>query len=102
MAGRYRAQPPGSLIAFAERSPFGQIILVHGHSGALAFKEFLDRAAKPGMDDVMGRPGLHRFIAAREFVPALRPGLDPRQAQPDRQIDCLIITQLEMQERLFN
>ena len=42
---------------------------------------------------------LHRHIAARQFVLALRARFDARQAQFDRQFDRLIIAKLEVQER---
>ena len=51
------------------------------------------------MGDPVGRPGLHRFIAPGELVPALRSGLDPLQAARDRNVDRLIIAQFEVQER---
>ena len=41
---------------------------------------------------------LDRLISASEFVPALGAGLDPRQPAFNRDIDCLIIAQFEMQK----
>ena len=48
----------------------------------------------------MRRIGRHRHVAARQLVLALRAGLDPRELVLDREIDRLIVAQLEMQERV--
>ena len=54
--------------------------------------------AETGIGDPVRRHRLDRFVAAGEFVTALRTSFDPREAQFDRRIDRLIIAQLEMQK----
>ena len=45
---------PGGLTFLPERRPFGQVVLVLRDPGPLPFKEFLDRTAKAGMNNIMG------------------------------------------------
>ena len=85
-----------------ERRPLTQMKLVRRYPGAFLFKEISHRRAKAGVDDMVGRPGRHRLVAARQLVPALRPGLDPGKPQPDRGVDRLIVAKLEVQERLVD
>src|ERR1700712_4308069 len=76
--------------------------LVGRDAFALAGEEFGDRLAEAGMNDIMCGPRLHRLIAAGELVAALCPCLDAGEAPRDRLVDCLVVTQLEMQERLVD
>ena len=71
------------------------------HIGALALEVVGDRAAQRRIGDVVRRIGRHRHVAARELVLALRAGLDPGELVLDREIDGLVIAQLEMQERVM-
>ncbi len=58
------------------------------------------RAAEARIGDVMRGIRCLRQVAAGDLVLALRAGLDPLQAVADRVIDRLIITHLEVQERM--
>jgi hypothetical protein len=49
----------------------------------------------------MRRVGRLRQVAARDFVLALRAGFNMLQPAPDREVDGLIITDFEMQERMM-
>ena len=51
---------------------------------------------KPGFGDEMRRYRRHRAITARQFMCALRPGFDTRQAMRDRTFARLVITELEV------
>ena len=46
----------------------------------------------------MRRLGDHRFVAARELVLALRPGLNVTKPVRDRPFDRLVIAEFEMQK----
>ena len=50
------------------------------------------------MGDVMRRLRRHRQVAARQLVLALRAGLDHLQPLGDREVDRLVVADLEMQE----
>src|SRR6478735_6842135 len=87
--------------AFAERAGLGKLAPGLRNVGALAPEVIGNRAAQIGIGDVMrGIRGL-RQISARQLVLALRAGFDRLQSALDREIDRLIITHLEMQERVM-
>src|ERR1700722_10794593 len=86
---------------FAKRAGLGEFAAGLRHIGAFALEIFVDRAAKPGVGNVMRRKSGLGKIAARDLVLALRPGLDGFQAARNRKIDRLIIADLEMQERMM-
>ena len=58
-----------------------------------------DRLGETRVGELMRRIGERRAIAARELVLSLRAGLDPPQAAVKREVDRLIIADLEMKER---
>ena len=67
---------------------------------ALAAEIVGDGPAQGGIGDVVRRMHQHRGVAAGELVLSLRAGLDALEAAPDREIDGLIVADLEMQERV--
>ena len=92
---------PNRILIFAERRVGGKLFAGGRDIHALALEIIGDRAAQPGIGDVMGRIGRDRHIAARELVLALRAGLDALEAVRDRIVDGLVIANLEMQERMM-
>src|SRR5438132_995087 len=70
------------------------------HIGALADQIVRNRAAQPGIGDVMGGMGGDRQVAAGELVFALGAGLDTLELAIDGELDGLVIAKLEMQERV--
>src|SRR5476651_501660 len=70
------------------------------HIGALADQIVGDRAAQPGIGDVMGGMGGDRQVAAGELVLALGPGLDTLELAIDGELDGLIVAELEMRKRM--
>ena len=85
----------------AERAGLGQFAADFRHVGALALQIVRDRAAQIGIGDVVRGVGGLRQVAARQLVLALRAGLHDLQATLDREIDRLIVADLEMQERMM-
>src|SRR6266700_6902692 len=83
-----------------ERGGFGKLPARRLDVGALAAQIIGDGAAQGRIGDMMGRIGHDRNIAPRDLVLALRPGFDPGKPMRNRIFDGLIITQLEMQERV--
>src|SRR5712691_3624009 len=84
----------------AERRGFGELLAGRRHIGALALEEILDRAAQPGIVDVMRGIGRGRQVAAGDLVLALRARLDAGELRFDGVLDRLVIAELEMQERM--
>src|ERR1700749_4998190 len=82
-----------------ERTELGQLAAGFLDIGALALEVIGDRAAQAGIGDVMRGVGGVRQISACELVLALRAGFDDLQLALDREIDRLIVADLEMQER---
>src|SRR5271165_7277828 len=58
-----------------------------------------DRLAQTRVGELMRRIGERRAVAARELVLSLGAGLDPPQSAVEREVDRLIIADLEMKER---
>src|SRR6202521_6220045 len=83
-----------------ERGGFGELAADSLDVGAFAPQIVGDGAPQGRIGDMMGRIGHDRNIAPRDLVLALRPGFDPRKPMRNRIFDGLIITQLEMQERV--
>ena len=84
--------------AAAAEAVFGKVCRPSPDVAALALEIIGDGAPKAGMGDVVSRMGGDGQIAARQLVLALRAGLDPRQTLLDREIDGLMVADLEMQE----
>ena len=84
----------------AERRQRRKLLAGGLHIGALAHQIVGDRPAQPRIGDVMRRIGGHRQVAAGELVLALRAGLDALELVLDREVDGLIVAELEMQERV--
>src|SRR5437899_722389 len=93
-----RSSLVGSL---AERAGLGQFASGLRHIGALALQIIRNRPAQIGVGDEVRGPGGLRQVAARQLVLALRAGFDDLQAALDREIDRLIVADLEMQERVM-
>src|SRR5882757_7505520 len=87
--------------AFAERAGLGKLAPGLGDIGALALEVIGNRAAQIRIGDVVCRVSSLRQISARQLVLALRAGFDRFQPALDREIDRLIIADLEMQERMM-
>src|SRR5579883_2523095 len=87
--------------AFAERNGFHQLAPGLGDIAALALEIFVDGAAQAGIGDEMRGIGGARLVAAGELVLALRAGLDDLEAMLDGVVDCLVVADLEMQERMM-
>ena len=77
-----------------------QLLLRGLHIGALALEVVGDGAAQGGVGEVVGGIGGDGAVAARQLVLALRAGLDALQAARDREVDGLVVADLEMQERM--
>src|SRR5690242_10191367 len=71
---------------------------VTGDGAPLALEIIGDGTAKTGVGDVMGAIGLARQIAAGELMRALRPRLDAGQPVLNREVDRLVVADLEMQK----
>src|SRR3954451_10492872 len=84
----------------AERPGLGQFASRLRHIAPLPSKIVPHRPAQTGIDDMMRGVGGLRQVTARDLVLALRAGLDPLQAVLDRELDGLIVADLEMQERM--
>src|SRR5690242_8925117 len=82
----------------AERAELGELAAGFGDIGALALEVIGDRAAEVGIGNVMRGVGGVRQISARELVLALRAGFDDLKLALDREIDGLVVANLEMQE----
>src|SRR5947209_3705027 len=87
--------------AFPERAELGQLAAGFRDVGALALEIIVDGAAQAGIGDEVRGMGRLRQVAARDLVLALRAGLDGSESVLDREIDRLIIADLEMQERMM-
>ena len=70
------------------------------HVPAFAHQVVGDRAAQGRVGDVVGGVGFGWKIAARQLVLALCAGLGARNAVLDGVIDGLVVSHLEMQERV--
>src|SRR6266566_6889493 len=86
---------------FAKRSGLGEFAPRFGHIGAFMPEIVRYRAAQIGVRDIVRGVGGLRKISARNLVLALRARLDAFQAAPDRKIDGLVVTNLEMQKRVM-
>src|SRR3954452_14629676 len=95
------AERSGLVAALAKRSGVAELAADLGHISAFAFEVIGNRAAQIGVGDVMGGVGGLRQVSARQLVLALRAGLDHPQAALDREINRLVIADLEMQERMM-
>src|SRR3569833_391454 len=85
---------------FAERAGFAELAAGFLDIGALAQQIVVDRPPQAAIgDEVRGVGGL-REVAARDLVLALRAGFDDLEAVLDREVDRLIVADLEMQERV--
>src|SRR4051794_32819215 len=84
----------------AERRHRRKLVPDRAHIGALALEIIRDRAAQRRVGDVMAGKRGDRKVAARELVLALRARFDAREAMLNGVIDRLVITELEMQERM--
>ena len=78
----------------------GELLAGRLHIGALALEIVGDRAAQARIGDVVRRIGGDRQVAARELVLALGAGLDAGELVRDRELDRLVVAELEMQERV--
>src|SRR3954470_10914397 len=87
--------------ALAERPGVGEFPPDLGDVSALALQIICNRPAQIGVGDVMRRIGGLRQISARQLMLALRAGFHRFQATFDGKLDCLIIADLEMQERMM-
>src|ERR1700722_4080454 len=58
-----------------------------------------DRSSKPCVCEFVRRVGQGRAVAARELVLALSASLDAAQSAREREVDRLIVADLEMQKR---
>src|SRR5215469_129301 len=87
-----------TVVHLAERPHLGQLAAGLGDIGALALEVIGDRAAQIGIGDVMRGVGSVRQISACKLVLALRAGLDDLELALDREVDGLIVADLEMQE----
>src|SRR5215813_9256366 len=83
-----------------EWAQVGKLAAGFGDIGTFALEVIRDRPSQTGVGDVMGGVGGVRQISACELVLALRAGLDDLQPAFDREVDRLIIADLEMQERM--
>src|SRR6201981_2939093 len=84
----------------AERRRRGKLVAGHLHISALALEIIGDGAAQGRIGDVVRRMGGHRHIAARELVLALRARFYALEPARYRELDRLVIAQLEVQERV--
>src|ERR1700761_998786 len=84
-----------------EWTQLGQLAAGFLDIGALSLEVVGDCAAQAGIGDVVRGVGGVRQISARELVLALRAGFDDFQLTRDREIDGLIVADLEMQERMM-
>ena len=100
---RQRILPCVRRLARAVAAAEGRVVLVMGDRaldrGALVSEIVGDRPGEPRVGELVRRIGEGRPIAARELVLALGAGLDPAQSAREREIDRLIVADLEMQER---
>ena len=85
----------------AVRRFFGQQRDLAHNRAALALEIIGDRAAQAQVSDPMRAVSLDRQIAAGKLVGALRAGLDARKPVRDRELDGLVVANLEMQERVL-
>src|SRR5262249_42234814 len=83
-----------------ERAVAGQFLAGCRHIGALALEIVGDGAAQAGIDDIVRRIGGDRQVAARQLVLALGAGFHPVELAVNREVDRLVIAQLEVQERV--
>ncbi len=85
-------------LALAERGSFGEQV-AHGlHLAPFLLQIIGHRPLQARMGEGMNGVGGARQIAAGELVFALCARLDPTQALGDREIDRLVVADLEMQE----
>src|SRR5438132_6495632 len=84
--------------AFAKRAGGRQLAAGLGDIGALALEVIGNRPAQIRVGDEMRRPRGLRQVATRQLVFALRAGLDIGEPALDREIDRLVIADLEVQE----
>jgi hypothetical protein len=87
-----------SLFALPERSVIFQVFANFGNLTPLALQIVGHRPPQAGMRDVVGRMRRHRHVAARQLVFALRASFHHLQPAFDREIDRLMVADLEMQE----
>ena len=80
-----------------ERGVLGQSLALIRDLAPLAFEIVRDGAAKTCVGDVVRRMRRRRHVAARELVRALRAGLDAFEPVRQREIDRLVVADLEMQ-----
>src|SRR5260370_38426697 len=85
----------------SDRDGIGELAASGRYVGARAPQKVGDGAPQGRIGDMMGRIGHDGNIAPRDLVLALRPGFDPGKPMRNRIFDGLIITQLEMEERVM-
>src|SRR6266446_9271956 len=101
LVGQFLRLPILTARAFAERACLPEFPSGGLHVGALALEIVVDRPPQAGIRNVVRRVGGVRQIAARELMLALGAGLDAVEPVDDPIFDRLVITDLEMQERMM-
>src|SRR3954454_10988098 len=84
----------------AERPGLGQFASRLRHIAPLPSEIVPHRPAQTGVDDMMRGVGGLRQVTASDLVLALRAGFHPLKATLYRDLHCLIVADLEMQERM--
>ena len=90
----------GILLILPERRSFRQFLSCGRYVGAFPLEKVGDRAPQARVVDLVRRVGRGREIAARNLVLALGASFYPGEPMRDRVLYCLIIAQLEMEERV--